>query len=266
MPYIDRTTQLESSVQAEVDNKQLMETLGRGDGLKILLDIVIENRLGTSLTICEIGAGESKVFIHVAPLIALHPLMQLKYAATDKTEGSFSEIKTSAEENHIDLCVWDVTKPAPNSINKSDLLIACSLRMTQLPEFSSIMSNIKGALKPQGFLMLHYFGSSDDFVKSKIKSVIENEQFAVVSVKNTNVGTSLVLCRVAPEAVEKSPIILEIDETFEWVGELQSLLNTSDKSRIWLRCCDGKASGIVGMTNCLRQEQGNENCKLCCLK
>lgn len=266
MPYIDRTSGQESAPHCEVDNKQLSEALSHGHTLKMMLDIVIENRIGTSLLMCEIGASESKAFSHVAPLIALHPMMQLKYTATDRSEDTLSEIKTLAEENHIELCTWDITNAAPNSINKSDLVIACNLGLTQSPKLSSSLANIRGALKPQGFLLLHYLGPSTDLLKSPINCVLEDEQFAVVSVKKTNVGSSLVLCRLIHETPEKSPIILDIDEKFEWVGELQSFLNTSDKSRIWLRCCAAKPSGIVGMTNCLRQEQGDEINVISCLK
>ena len=251
-----QTAGQESAGHSEVDNKQLSEALGHGHPLKIMLDTVIENRLGTSLSVCEVGASESKAFSHVVPLVALNPMMQLKYTATDKTEDLLSEVKASAEENHVEVCVWDLTKTAPNSLSKCDLLIACGLGLT--PELSAVLVNIKSALKPQGFLLLHDLTSGTELVSSSMSAVLEKEKFTVVSVKKTSVGSSLVLCRLVHENPEKTPTIVDVDESFEWVGRLQSLLNTNEKSRIWLRSCVPQPSGLVGMTNCMRQEQGND--------
>lgn len=249
-----------------------------GPLLKVMLDTVIENKTGTNLKICEVGAAEGKVFSRAVPLVSLHPLVQLNYTATDKTE----DLLASIADDTVEVCTWDVAKKPPGGVNKSDLVIASNL-IHQTAELSTALENIKSALNPRGFLLLHevtasletaraifgkngftasgqeqkYFLTDQQWVKS-----LEAVGLSVVSLKKVGSVSSLLLCRITNTAEEK-PVFIDVDESYEFVPQLQTAMASSDKSPIWLRTFTSSPTGIVGMTNCLRQEMGGE--KIRCL-
>lgn len=250
--------------------------------LKVMLDTVIENKVGANLKICEVGAAEGKVYSRAVPLISLHPMVQLNYTATDKTEELLGTITELAPDDSIEVCTWDVAKQPPGSVNKSDLVIASNLiHMTS--DLSSALENIKSALSPRGFLLLHEVTASLETARAifgkngftasgqEQKYFLTDQQWvkalqavglSVVSLKRIGSVSSLLLCRLTNVSEDK-PVFIDVDETFEFLPKLQTAMASNDKSPIWLRSFTSSPTGIVGMTNCLRQEMGGE--KIRCL-
>lgn len=281
VPYIDGPTPKGSSLDG-VSKEGFFNAIQEGPLLKVMLDTVIENKVGTNLKICEVGAAEGKVLSRAVPLVSLHPLVQLNYTATDKSEDLLAAITEAASDDTIEVCAWDIAKKPPGGVIKSDLVIASNL-IHQMPDLSSALENIKSALGPRGFLLLHevtasletaraifgkngftasgqeqkYFLTDQQWVKA-----LEAVGLSVVSLKKVGSVSSLVLCRLANNAEEK-PVFIDVDESFEFVPQLQTALASSDKSPVWLRSFTSSPTGIVGMTNCLRQEMGGE--KIRCL-
>lgn len=276
VPYIDGPTPKGSSMDG-VSKEGFFNAIQEGPLLKVMLDTVIENKIGTNLKICEVGAAEGKVFSRVVPLLSLHPLVQLSYTVTDKTEDLVAAISEAASGDTIEVCAWDVAKKPPGGVNKSDLVIASNL-IHQTSDLSSALENIKSALGPRGFLLLHevtasletaraifgkngftasgqeqkYFLTDQQWVKA-----LEAVGLNVVSLKKLGSVSTLLLCRFTNN-VEEKPIFFDVDESFEFVPQLQTALTSNDKTPIWLRSFTSSPTGIVGMTNCLRQEMGGE--------
>ena len=266
----------------DVSKDCFFNAIQEGPLLKVMLDTVIENMIGTNLKICEVGAAEGKVFSSAVPLLSLHPLVQLSYIATDKSENLVATITEVASDDTIEVCTWDVAKKPPGCVNKTDLVIASNL-IHQTCDLSSALENIKSALGPRGFLLLHevtasletaraifgkngfttsgqeqkYFLTDQQWVKA-----LEAVGLSVVSLKKLGSVSTLVLCRFTNNAEEK-PVFFDVDDSFEFVPQLQTALASNDKTPIWLRSFTSSPSGIVGMTNCLRQEMGGE--KIRCL-
>ena len=281
VPYIDGPTPSGSSTEG-VGKEGFFNAIQEGPLLKVMLDTVIENKTGTNLKICEVCAAEGKVFSRAVPLLSLHPLVQLSYTATDKTEDLVAAITEVASDDTIEVCTWDVAKKPPGGVNKSDLVIASNL-IHQTSDLSSALENIKSALGSRGFLLLHevtasletaraifgkngftagrqeqkYFLTDQQWVKA-----LEAVGLSVVSLKKLGSVSALILCRVTNNAEEK-PIFFDVDDSFEFVPQLQTALASNDKSPIWLRSFASSPTGIVGMANCLRQEMGGE--KIRCL-
>lgn len=281
VPYIDGPTPKGSSIDG-VSKEGFFNAIQEGPLLKVVLDTVIENKIGTSLKICEVGAAEGKVFLRAVPLVSLYPLVQLSYTATDKSDDLVAAINEATSDDTIQVCAWDVAKKPPGGVNKCDLVIASNL-IHQAPDLSSALENIKSALGPRGFLLLHevtasleaaraifgkngftasgqeqkYFLTDQEWVKA-----LEAAGLSVVLLKRLGSVSTLLLCRFANNA-EENPVFIDVDDSFAFVPHLQTALASKDKTPIWLRSFTPSLSGIVGMTNCLRQEMGGE--KIRCL-
>ena len=271
VPYIDEPTR-KQAIQHGLSKENFFNAIQDGPQLKILLDTVIENKTGTNLKICEVGAVEGKVFSRAVPLISLHPTMQLKYTATDQTQDLLATIT----EDSIEVTTWDISRKPPGGVNKSDLVIASNLiHMTS--DLPSALENIKLALSPKGFVLLHevtaslesaraIFGKNSFTTSGEQKYFLTDEQWVkcleacglgVVSLQKVGSVSSLLLCRLANNTEEK-PVFIDVDESFEFVPKLQTALAADDKSPIWLCSFTTSPTGIVGMTKCLRQEMGGE--------
>ena len=280
VPYIDGPTLRGSSTEG-VSKEGFSNAVQDGPLLKVMLDTVIENKIGSNLKICEVGAAEGKVFSRAVPLLSLHPLVQLSYTATDKTEDLVAAINEVAPDGNIKVCTWDVAKKPPGGVNKSDLVIASNL-IHQTSDLSNALENIKSALGSRGFLLLHevtasletdraIFGKNGFTAGGQEQKYLTDEQWvkaleavglSVVSLKKLGAVSTLILCRFTNNA-EEEPIFLDVDDSFEFVPQLQTALASNDKSPIWLRSFTSSPTGIVGMVNCLRQEMGGE--KIRCL-
>ena len=275
VPYVDEPTR-EQSTQDGLNKENFFNAIQDGPQLKMLLDTVMENKTGTSLKICEVGAAEGKVFSRAVPLINLHLTMQLKYAATDQTGDLLAMITEASPDDSIEIAIWDVSKKPPGGVNKSDLVIASNLiHMTS--DLPSALENIKSALNPKGFVLLHevtasvesaraIFGKNGFTTGGEQKYFLTDEHWvkcleacglSVVSLKKVGSVSSLLLCRLTNNAEEK-PVFIDVDESFGFVPQLQTVLASDDKSPIWLCSFTSSPTGIVGMTNCLRQEMGGE--------
>lgn len=276
VPYVDEPTPKKSSLGG-VSKENFFHAIQEGPFLKVMLDTVIENKTGTNLKICEVGAAEGKVFSHAVPLVSLHPMVQLKYTATDKTDELLAAITEATSDDSVEVTTWDVSKKPSGGVNKSDLVIASNLiHMTS--DLSGALENIKSALNPDGFVLLHEVTASLDVARAifgkngstasgqEQKYFLTDEQWmkfleacglSVVSLQKIGSVSSLLLCRLT-NSTKEEPTFIDMDESFEFVPQLQSALAKDDKSLIWLCSFTTSPTGIIGMTNCLRQEMGGE--------
>ena len=266
----------------DVVSKGSFNAIQDGPLLKVMLDTVIENMIGTTLNICEVGAAEGKVFSRAVPLLSLYPVVQLSYTATDKTEDLVAAIIEAASDDTIEVCTWDVAKKPPAGLKKSDLVIASNL-IHQTSDLSNALENIKLALGPRGFLLLHELTASLETARAvfgkdsctasgqELMRILTDQQWvkaleavglSVVSLKKRGSVSTLLLCRITNKAAE-NPIFLDVDDSFAFVPQLQTALASSDGTPIWLCSFTSFPTGIVGMTNCLRGEMGGE--KIRCL-
>lgn len=244
---------MDNEATVKQEGLEFHDILSNGPLLKVMLDIVIENTLSSKLSVCEISAVENQVYSRVVPLVNLHPLMHLDYKATDKSQELLSKIEESAAEKGVDVLTWNPLK-TPSGIGKVDLVIATNL-MQYAENITQVLEHMKSILSAQGFLLLHEMSFESKMV---LTPVMEKAGFGIASFKVTVGGTSLALCRLYKDNIEDTPLVLDIDDSFAWVPDLQSHLNKGDGSTVWLRACNDLNSGIVGMTNCLRHEPSGD--------
>ncbi|XP_068717598.1 fatty acid synthase-like [Montipora capricornis] len=275
-PYVDEPTSKQSRIN-DVSKDNFFSAIQDGHGLKLMLDIVIENQSGNNFKICEIGAAKGKVFAHAVPLISLNPTMDLTYIATDQTDDLISSITESSPDDNVEITIWDISKNPPGGLKKCDLVIASNLiHMTS--NVTGALDNIKSALSPKGFVLLHELTASLETLNSsfgkhasttdiadqkyfltgeKWVKVLEACGLSVVSLKRVGSVSSLLLCRCTNTAHEE-PVYVDVDKSFEFVPKLQTALSLKGNSSIWLCSFTTSPSGIIGMTNCLRREIGGE--------
>ena len=276
VPYFDEPAP-EHATRNDAIKLDFFDALKNVPHLKLMLDIVIENQTGTDLKICEVSAAVGKVFTEAVALVSLHPMMHLQYIATDQTDNLLATIREAAPDDSMKITAWDISRKPPEDMKKCDLIIASNL-MHMTSDITSALVNIKSALKPKGFFLLHELSSGLENLKTPFEknSFISSEEeqkyfptdgkwvraletcgLSVVSLKRVGSLSSLLLCRLA-EIAHENPLFIDVDESFEFLPQLQAALAQDINSPIWLRSFTTSPTGIIGMTNCLQREIGGE--------
>lgn len=276
VPYVDDPVP-EYATRNDAIKLDFFDALKYGPHLKVMLDIVIENQTGTDLKICEVNAAVGKVFTEAVPLVSLHPMMHLQYTATDQTDDLLATIREAAPDDSMKITLWNISRNPPGDMKKCDLIIASNL-MHMTSDITSALVNIKCTLKPKGFVLLHELSSGLETLKTpfgkngftsseeerkyfptdeKWVRALETCGLSVVSLKKVGSLSSLLLCRLT-EIEDKNPLFIDVDESFEFLPQLQTALALDINAPIWLCSFTAPLTGIIGMANCLQREIGGE--------
>ena len=256
----------------------LFQGLLQGRHLKNALDVVWENTRALKLKLLEVGGLDGQLYTKAIHLLHSQPTTEIDYAIADVSKEKMDSASEELDALHIKSHVWDVTSTPTNGLTGADLVLVNGLtRLTS--DLDTSLSNMNHALKEGGFLLLHDVTNSQsaggiNLLPFKVRSITSEEEylsafkangFEVISIKRSGILTTLFLCRkVTPEPKgSESPYILNIDDnTFSWVTELKEKMvefeSKPSRDRIWLLSDKAYHSGIVGLTNCLKQEQGGE--------
>ncbi|XP_069511428.1 fatty acid synthase [Ambystoma mexicanum] len=241
--------------------------------LKSCVDIALENTTGSKMKIVEALAGDGQMFSRIPSLLNTQPMLQLDYSITDLTLDSLSASEDQLKESGLSIAQWDPSGTAPANLSGADMLVCnCSMNLLQNPPEN--LSNMAGAVKEGGFVLLHtllrgetlgeivaFLTTQDVQQKPGLLSQAEwKELFGLaglnlVSMKTSFYGSVLFLCR--RQVPVKTPIFLPVEETdCHWVEPLKTLLADSSEQPLWLTATRRGDCGIVGMVNCLCQEPG----------
>ena len=113
----------------------------------------------------------------------------------------------------------------------------------------NLLNSVAETVKPAGFLLLH----SQDAIPEQVPGL------AVVSQK-TLPNKSLTLFRKVEEVPKSIAHVPVNNSDFSWVSELQEILEkpAEETSRIYVTAQSNPNNGILGLVNCLRQEEGGD--------
>ena len=218
------------------------------NNLKAYLDIVLENVRGTKLKIVEVDASESLTYSDVIPLMSTQPQLQLDYHVTDSDLSKLdSDVLESLE---VSPTVWNMADDVPNQVSKSDLVI---IKCDYDKEIKKCISKVKEAARESGFLLLQNVNTTGDL---KNKAFLDELGLVMIGRSQDDVG-SMMLCRRQRE-VAPSRVIDVDDLSFRWVDAVREAMLDSEEGTIWLRVSCEPLNGVIGLVNCLRQEDGGE--------
>ncbi|KAK3090166.1 hypothetical protein FSP39_009679 [Pinctada imbricata] len=262
----------------------LISNLTHQSVLKPCLDIVIENMVPGTLKIVEVDGKKSELFKHVVPMLASHPLLNVEYSVTSRSNN----LKTE-EENHekfnISEVEWDLTssKNFSKSLESSSLIIAANILRKQ-PHLRKAISKLLSMLNEGGFLLIEEvtqnFGplalvempveidqsENRSFMcycdVTKWREIFDELKLEVVF-ERTDCLSTVFLLRMQNQNTASCQRILNVESMdCGWVDDLKEQLKevqTRPKGEnLWLVCDCNSVSGIVGMVNCLRQEEGGD--------
>ena len=256
--------------------------------LKPCLDLVIENLNSNVVRVLEVQASESKMFADVLKHFNNQPAVQVEYAAADTSEAlGLADVKSEMDKNGIEALKW-TTDNEPAEAEVYDLVVANNIIHNQT-NLSKSLQNISKSLRADGFLLMvevtrnHVIYMAFEGLENKIpecedresrniscycnekqwEKLLESEGFRVVSVKSDGSLNTTFLARKVGKVEMTMQIVLKVDgKHSEWLDRLKDeMARIQDKPKghnLWLISEQGDASGIIGMTNCVRKEAGGE--------
>ncbi|KAJ8025187.1 Fatty acid synthase [Holothuria leucospilota] len=271
---------------AKLSLDKLLSFLPRDEKFRHLLDVVWENSTTKTVKVAELGARFGGLFIHIVPVMTSQPLLQLKYIATDRHVGGLSTaFKDQLQALNVKSAKHDVNNEKFDGLENSNFVVARGLAQ-QSKSILSVLEKIHSLLAEGGFLLLYevtenfevYFGLDEiihqlhreDSYERKLgiylsrqqwEKKIESAGFEVIQQLRDGFSSTIFLCRKMRHACY-DVYIHAIGTEFSWINDIKEELNKVQKTKdhnggnIWLITNKDYQSGIVGMVNCLRQEDG----------
>ncbi|KAJ8049572.1 Fatty acid synthase [Holothuria leucospilota] len=277
----------------EIVHDKLLSHLLKSHSFKNMLDVVWENSNTRKVKVVEIGARFGGLFNFVAPCMMSQPLLELDLTATDThVEKLFNAFENQLEVFKVKTDFLDINRESID-LEAKNLVVVRGLAQ-QSKNIKKTLQNIYSILIDGGFLLLHEITSNSDTLidcyeitlgvlynvscdtvsKSCLacadwEDVIQDTGFELIQQISDDALSTLFLCRKRKlDATENNAIIISVSgKDFNWVedvkNELRYIQGQDNSSRIWLISENNSQSGIVGLVNCLRQEDGGD--KIRCL-
>ncbi|ELU07161.1 hypothetical protein CAPTEDRAFT_216526 [Capitella teleta] len=266
----------------ELTNDKILRLSQSERMLKTLLDIVQENchRGPENLKIVEYGT--TGLFNRVIPFMSTHPQLKVDYTVTGPhIDQLYRKHLQSVEVKYV---AWNLHQPLTNVLRNVDVVIFDGSLNSQA-DLCEALRIIKGLLRPDGFILIieptcHFSiplvlsGLAADFTQmtdlrmrsdspfcndETWKRVFDDANLQVIAEKSDQVLHTLYLCRPAREVPLQKTLIDVDDIGFQWVEEVKVAMaetEVEEGQMIWLQSERCSLSGIVGMVNSLRKEDG----------
>ncbi|KAH7986441.1 hypothetical protein HPB51_026667 [Rhipicephalus microplus] len=260
--------------QEDLDRDFLNTVLYAEDPLRHLLDVVVENTSTKKIRVLELADGGSTLLAPwVTDLLRLSNIL-LK---TDYTVAHPAPDKIAAEllPEGTKTIKWDCTSTSKDGLPEAELIVLRSVILTSGRSLDSEAEKINSLCKENGFVLLaqrtaltpaEMFLSTISKVplrfhtRKTLEAAFLARGFRVVGLKSNNVCTLLLLRKSVPVDVTKQEVIRVKNTGYDWVEPLKTkiaeLENRPTGENVWLFGEDANISGVVGLTNCLRQESG----------
>ncbi|XP_077979410.1 fatty acid synthase-like [Glandiceps talaboti] len=269
-----------------LNSDKLLNALSDGRFLKNCADIVMENTFSSKLKIVEIGGRKGGLYSKVYPALNSHPMIQLDYTVTEKSEENLSSKADELQQFNISSAKWDISESVPASVTSTNLIVAEGL--ARVANVRDILDKISSSLVDSGFLLLHERTknfqtavvldvlsqdiSDNNSVQRELgvfltedrwENILEEANFEIVSQKSDGLLSTLFLCRKRPMETVEDPYFLTVDDTsYAWVEELKERVakyqDKPEEKKLWLAVKSTVNSGVAGMVNCLKQEPGGD--------
>ncbi|KAJ8024884.1 Fatty acid synthase [Holothuria leucospilota] len=278
----------------ELAHDKLLAYLPKSHTFKNMLDVVWENSNTRKVSVVEIGARFGGLFNFIAPCMMSQPLLELDLTATDTDVEKLSKaFGNQLEMLKVKTDFLDINVNITRDLEAKNLVVARGLAQ-QSKNVGVTMKNIHSMLIDGGFLILYEITSNFDMLLdfheivrntscndsgdltlrpfltcSEWEGVIQEAGFDLIQQTSDDFMSTLFLCRKRKQkASESNTIFISVSEKdFHWLedvkDELRNLQGHDNSGSIWLISENDCQSGIVGLVNCLRQEDGGE--KIRCL-
>ena len=248
------------------------------------LDLVLENCSGRAINVLEIAIRDRTNALDT--ILRSHTLRRITHTIATSDLTLFENLPENEKVDNV--IQWKLGENTQTPVEKAHLIFSNSILRKQ-PNIQTALSNIWECLEDGGFLLVHevtrnfnlsllqdefhHRASTDiqfeDLTErtcsiysdgSTWKRFFSDAGFEIVQEVSDNVHSSLFLLRKPLTSLVGSQTILNIsDSTDNWLEELKTKLEDvktkSAGENIWLTS-DNVNSGILGMVNCLRQEEG----------
>ncbi|XP_065298319.2 fatty acid synthase-like [Dermacentor albipictus] len=245
------------------------------DPLIYLLDVVLENTSYLKLRVLELAAKGSVTLM--APWVS---------ALLSMYDGHLKTVYSIAHPNPDSLAPDQVpegtavvvAKPSTSGekLPEADLVIASCGTTTASIDLVTLAEEMFSQCKEHGFVLISHRTaltaaeallsrmsgvSFQVYAEDMTIAVFRDGGFRLVGLKSNNLSTLLLFRKVtAPIDLTKQAVVRLQNAHFSWVETLKEkvleYVSKSSGEKIWLLAEDAVTSGILGFTNCLRQETG----------
>ncbi|KAM7297624.1 fatty acid synthase-like [Ixodes scapularis] len=267
-----------SAYKENLERDLLNTALLEEDPLRHLLDVVVENTGVEKLKVLEMAADAGLFLLapRVSNLLALSHIL-LK---TDLTIAHPQPNVLTAEQVPKDAkkVAWDVASSSKAALPEADLFVAryvadsnaletlADALAAQSREGGFVLLSLRTALTPAE-MFLSTVGKVPFRVHSRdsVEAAFGERGFRLVGLRSNNLSALLLFRKwpAIPAGEEKQAVIRVRSGGFGWVEELKAKATEYQErpagENVWLVAEDVGTSGVVGLTNCLRQETGGDH-------
>ncbi|XP_042150431.1 fatty acid synthase-like [Ixodes scapularis] len=267
-----------SAHKEDLERDLLNTALMEEDPLRHLLDVVVENTGVKKLKVLEMAAHAGLFLLapRVSALLALsHILLKTDLTIAHPQPNILTEKQVPEDAKKV---AWDVASPSRTALPDADLLIARAAAgsealealtdalAAQSREGGFVLLSLRTALTPAE-MFLSTVGKVPLRVHSRdfVEAAFGKRGFRLVSLRSNNVSALLLFRKrlATPAGADKQAVIRVRSGEFGWVEEIKAKATEYQErpagENIWLVAEDVGSSGVVGLTNCLRQETGGHH-------
>nr|KAG5704186.1 hypothetical protein BaRGS_009716 [Batillaria attramentaria] len=277
--FTDNVLETLAAFRADLASDPLLSCLTDAPTLRPFLDVVLENMLTFNLKVCELDASNSNIYRHILNQLADQPKLNVKVTVADTTASDSADFESLG----VTQTVWDLSQEE-TLMGRFHLVVLNNVLHRQ----SDVVEAIKKAaslVEEGGFVLaqevtqnfpiylalealhtdLPLKASENGTAFGRYRSV-EGWQavftmagMELVMHTTDNLMSSLFLLR-RPATQVINQTVLEVDSLdYSWVEplkkELELCQSRPDSEKVWL-VAQNPCNGVVGMLNCLRQENG----------
>lgn len=272
------TVQSALSAHKEDLEKDLLNTiLFEEDPLRQLLDVAVENTSVKKIRVLELaGEGNDSLLAPwVTTLLSLsHILLKTEYTVAHPSPDT---LPAEQVPEGVKKVAWDPASASKNGLPEADLLVTSAIAGSS-KSLDALAEEVSSHCRERSFVLLaqrtaltpaEMFLSTVGKVplrvhaSESVEAAFRARGFRLVGLKSNNVATLLLLRKSAAVDVAKQELIKVKSAGYDWVETLKTKAQDYEGrplgENFWLLAEDVGNSGVVGLTNCLRQETGGNH-------
>ncbi len=287
---------LNSQNKPEYDlSKDIINQVSKNERfIRPLLDIVSENNVPKKeIKVLEINLSNAIMALETDYYLASNQIYPIDVDYTI-AHNSIENLHKDYKNKSFKLIEWDNKKDSfPTGVTKVDLIIYRDSKDLWGMKLNDYLKEVYDKLENKGFLLsiFRYKFTEPEMALNHIidnnnnnsvnnsnsekrindfKNAIQNIGFNLICRKSDSIGSIALLFRkvIQIESIKNdNNMIIEVNENYDkWLYVLKEKVKENNENKeinnemknIWLIANDSSINGIIGLTNCLRQEPGGE--------
>ncbi|KAH7943510.1 hypothetical protein HPB52_009166 [Rhipicephalus sanguineus] len=247
--------------------------------MRHLLDVVLENTSFKKVKILELATEGSTSLLApwVSSLLFLYNvILKADYTVAHPNADTLAQDQLPEGVTKLQ---WDTTSVTEGTLPEADLVVAACGATANVDGLDTLAQTAFCQCKEHGFVLICHrsaLTAAEVFLSTvggvplrvhseeSVRSALEARGLLLVGLKSNNLS-SLLLFRKRTTALDvtKQEVVRVRNVAFDWVETLKEKVIEYDGrplgENVWLLAEDVGVSGIVGLTNCLRQETGGRH-------